>query len=94
MFILRGCRPLPDSEFRQRAEPSQLNRSYNLVDVARHLRWDKLLCEWAKEESLDVSSSTSKIKAARVGRRVLIPVTELEKLVKPGAVSGTGRKKA
>jgi excisionase family DNA binding protein len=35
-----------------------------------------------------------KIKAVRVGRRVLIPVAELEKLVKPGAVSGTGRKKA
>lgn len=26
-----------------------------------------------------------KIKAARVGRRVLIPMTELEKLTKPGA---------
>jgi excisionase family DNA binding protein len=34
------------------------------------------------------------IKAVRVGRRVLIPVTELEKLVKPGAVSGTGRTRA
>jgi excisionase family DNA binding protein len=33
-----------------------------------------------------------KIKAVRVGRRLLIPVTELEKLVKPGAVSATGRK--
>jgi excisionase family DNA binding protein len=32
-----------------------------------------------------------KIKAARVGRRLLIPVSELEKLVKPGAVSETGR---
>lgn len=35
-----------------------------------------------------------KIKAARVGRRILIPIVELEKLVKPGAISGTGRKKA
>ena len=35
-----------------------------------------------------------KIRAARVGRRVLIPVSELEKLVKPGAASGTGRKRA
>jgi hypothetical protein len=35
-----------------------------------------------------------KLKAARVGRRILIPVSELEKLVKPGATSGTGRKKA
>jgi excisionase family DNA binding protein len=35
-----------------------------------------------------------KIKAVRVGRRVLIPVTELEKLVKPGAISSTGRKNA
>jgi excisionase family DNA binding protein len=35
-----------------------------------------------------------KIKAVRVGRRLLIPVSELEKLVKPGTVSGTGRKKA
>jgi excisionase family DNA binding protein len=35
-----------------------------------------------------------KIRAARVGRRVLIPVAELERLVKAGAVSGTGRKKA
>jgi excisionase family DNA binding protein len=34
-----------------------------------------------------------KILAARVGRRVLIPVSELERLVKPGAASGTGRKK-
>ncbi len=34
-----------------------------------------------------------KIEAARVGRRVLIPVSELEKLVKPGATSGTGRKR-
>ena len=33
------------------------------------------------------------IKAVRVGRRVLIPVTELEKLVKPGAISATGQKK-
>jgi excisionase family DNA binding protein len=33
------------------------------------------------------------IKAARVGRRVLIPVAELEKLVKPGAISATSRKK-
>jgi excisionase family DNA binding protein len=35
-----------------------------------------------------------KIRAARVGRRVLIPMSELEKLVKPGAASGTGRKRA
>jgi excisionase family DNA binding protein len=35
-----------------------------------------------------------KIKAARVGRRVVIPVTELERLVKPGAVSATIGKKA
>jgi excisionase family DNA binding protein len=34
-----------------------------------------------------------KIKAVRVGRRLLIPVTELEKLVKPGAISATSRKK-
>lgn len=33
------------------------------------------------------------LKGVRVGRRLLIPVTELEKLVKPGAVSRTGRKK-
>jgi excisionase family DNA binding protein len=35
-----------------------------------------------------------KIKAVRVGRRVLIPVSELEKLVNPGATSATGRKKS
>lgn len=35
-----------------------------------------------------------KVKAARVGRRLLIPVSELEKLVKPGAASKTGREKA
>ena len=35
----------------------------------------------------------TQIKAVRVGRRVLIPVAELEKLVKPGAISGTGRKR-
>jgi excisionase family DNA binding protein len=34
-----------------------------------------------------------KIKAVRVGRRLLIPVSELEKLVKPGAISATGQKK-
>lgn len=34
------------------------------------------------------------IKAVRVGRRVLIPISELAKLTKPGAVSATGRKKA
>lgn len=34
------------------------------------------------------------IRAVRVGRRVLIPVSELEKLAKPGAISSTGRKKA
>ena len=34
-----------------------------------------------------------KIRAVRVGRRLLIPITELEKLVKPGAISSTGRKK-
>jgi excisionase family DNA binding protein len=28
---------------------------------------------------------TGKIKAARVGRRILIPTCELEKLVRPGA---------
>lgn len=33
-----------------------------------------------------------KIKSARVGRRLLIPISELEKLVKPGAVSETGGK--
>ena len=35
-----------------------------------------------------------KIKGARVGRRLLIPVSELEKLVKPGAVSSTGGRKS
>jgi excisionase family DNA binding protein len=34
-----------------------------------------------------------KIKAVRVGRRLLIPITELEKLIKPGATISTGRKK-
>ena len=33
-----------------------------------------------------------KIKAVRVGRRVLIPVTELEKLVKPSAGSGAEKR--
>jgi len=33
-----------------------------------------------------------KIKAARVGRRILIPVSELENLVKPGAAHETGEK--
>src|SRR5271170_3106283 len=62
---------LPDSEFRQCTALPQLNRRYNLVDVARHLRWDKLLCEWAKEKLLDVSSSTSAIRAqsSRCARR-------------------------
>lgn len=32
------------------------------------------------------------IKAVRVGRRVLIPVSEIEKLVKPGATSYARRK--
>jgi excisionase family DNA binding protein len=31
-----------------------------------------------------------RIKAARVGRRIVIPVTELEKLVKPGAILASG----
>ncbi len=35
-----------------------------------------------------------KIKSVRVGRRVLLPVSELEKLVKPRAVSETGRTRA
>jgi excisionase family DNA binding protein len=35
-----------------------------------------------------------KITAVRVGRRLLIPVAELEKLVKQGAVSETGKKRS
>lgn len=35
-----------------------------------------------------------KIRAVRVGRRILLPLSELERLTKPGAISGTGRKKA
>ena len=34
-----------------------------------------------------------KIRAVRVGRRILFPLSELERLTKPGAISGTGRKK-
>jgi len=33
-----------------------------------------------------------KIRAVRVGRRLLLPLSELERLTKPGAISGTGRK--
>ena len=35
-----------------------------------------------------------KMKAVRVGRRMLLPISELQRLTRPGAVSGTGRKKA
>jgi Helix-turn-helix domain len=34
-----------------------------------------------------------KLKVARIGRRIVIPMRELEKLLRPGAVSETGRKK-
>jgi excisionase family DNA binding protein len=32
-----------------------------------------------------------KIKAARVGRRIVIPIAELERLVKPADISGSKR---
>lgn len=35
---------------------------------------------------------SGRLQAVRVGRRILIPISELEKLMKPGAVSQTGRK--
>ena len=48
-----------------------LHGRYTLFDVARHLRWDKILCEWAKGKSLDVSTSTSAIRgqSSRCARR-------------------------
>lgn len=34
-----------------------------------------------------------RIKGVRIGRLLVIPVSELAKLVKPGAISATGREK-
>jgi excisionase family DNA binding protein len=63
----------------------------------------KLMVSLREAEELTGLSQTSlrrlikcggAIRAARVGRRVLIPLSELKRLAKPGASSAMGSKKA